>query len=154
MRKDLRRGGIAVGFNPFVPRCIPPTTAGYAASKHGIIGLTKTAAIEYAPKIRVNCICPGGINTPLIYGNIPGGENTTAQFLSKMQPMPREGRPDDIANMALFLASDESEWITGTAMVVDGGYTAAGNFFMGGGGMSGLMPSDGFAGPSFEKPKS
>jgi hypothetical protein len=74
-----------------------------------------------------------------------------------MQPMTREGRPDDIANMALFLASDESEWITGTAMVVDGGYTAAGNFFMGGGGggMQGVLPqTDGFAGPSFERPKS
>ncbi len=102
----------------------------------------------------MNCICPGGINTPLIYSNLPGGENTAAQFLSKMQPMQREGRPDDIANMALFLASDESEWITGAAMVVDGGYTAAGNFFAGGGGgMQGIVP-EGFAGPSFEKPRS
>jgi len=128
----------------------------YSAAKAAVINLTRSAATELAKdKIRVNCICPGGINTPLIYGNIPGGENTTAQFLSKMQPMTREGRPDDIANMALFLASDESEWITGTAMVVDGGYTAAGNFFMGGGGsgMTGLAPSDGFAGPSFIKPK-
>ena len=129
----------------------------YSAAKAGVINLTRSAATELAiDKIRVNCICPGGINTPLIYGNIPGGESTAAQFLSRMQPMTREGRPDDIANMALFLASDESEWITGTAMVVDGGYTAAGNFFMGGGGsgMGGLMPSDGFAGPSFVKPKS
>ena len=129
----------------------------YSAAKAGVINLTRSAATELAiDKIRVNCICPGGINTPLIYGNIPGGENTTAQFLSRMQPMTREGRPDDIANMALFLASDESEWITGAAMVVDGGYTAAGNFFMGGGGsgMGALLPTDGFAGPSFEKPKS
>ena len=127
----------------------------YSAAKAGVINLTRSAATELAKdKIRVNCICPGGINTPLIYSNIPGGADTTAQFLSKMQPMPREGRPDDIANMALFLASDESEWITGTAMVVDGGYTAAGNFFMGGGGGLNLPTADGFAGPSFEKPKS
>ena len=128
----------------------------YSAAKAAVINLTRSAATELAKdKIRVNCICPGGINTPLIYSNIPGGADTTAQFLSKMQPMPREGRPDDIANMALFLASDESEWITGTAMVVDGGYTAAGNFFMGGGGSGlNLAPADGFAGPSFEKPKS
>jgi NAD(P)-dependent dehydrogenase (short-subunit alcohol dehydrogenase family) len=128
----------------------------YSAAKAAVINLTRSAATELAKdKIRVNCICPGGINTPLIYNNIPGGADTTAQFLSKMQPMPREGRPDDIANMALFLASDESEWITGTAMVVDGGFTAAGNFFMGGGGSGlNLAPADGFAGPSFEKPKS
>jgi NAD(P)-dependent dehydrogenase (short-subunit alcohol dehydrogenase family) len=129
----------------------------YSAAKAGVINLTRSAATELAiDKIRVNCICPGGINTPLIYGNIPGGESTAAQFLSRMQPMTREGRPDDIANMALFLASDESEWITGAAMVVDGGYTAAGNFFMGGGGsgMGALTPTGGFAGPSFEKPKS
>jgi NAD(P)-dependent dehydrogenase (short-subunit alcohol dehydrogenase family) len=128
----------------------------YSAAKAAVINLTRSASMELAKdRIRVNCICPGGINTPLIYSNIPGGADTTAQFLSKMQPMPREGRPDDIANMALFLASDESEWITGTAMVVDGGFTAAGNFFMGGG-ASGVLPppADGFAGPSFEKPKS
>ena len=126
----------------------------YSAAKAGVINLTRSAATELAKdKIRVNCICPGGINTPLIYGNIPGGENTAAQFLSKMQPMQREGRPDDIANMALFLASDESEWITGAAMVVDGGYTAAGNFFQNMGGGQGIVPPGGFAGPSFERPK-
>lgn len=126
----------------------------YSAAKAGVINLTRSAATELAKdKIRVNCICPGGINTPLIYGNIPGGENTSAQFLSKMQPMQREGRPDDIANMALFLASDESEWITGAAMVVDGGYTAAGNFFQNMGGGQGILPPGGFAGPSFERPK-
>jgi NAD(P)-dependent dehydrogenase (short-subunit alcohol dehydrogenase family) len=129
----------------------------YSAAKAGVINLTRSAATELAKdKIRVNCICPGGINTPLIYGNLKGGENSAAQFLSKMQPMPREGRPDDIANMALFLASDESEWITGAAMVVDGGYTAAGNFFANeqGNGMQGVLPSDGFSGPSFETRKS
>jgi NAD(P)-dependent dehydrogenase (short-subunit alcohol dehydrogenase family) len=128
----------------------------YSAAKAAVINLTRSAATELAKdKIRVNCICPGGINTPLIYGNLAGGENSAAKFLSKMQPMTREGRPDDIANMALFLASDESEWITGAAMVVDGGYTAAGNFFANeqGSGLQGALPSDGFAGPSFEKRK-
>ncbi|HXN86466.1 MAG TPA: SDR family oxidoreductase [Candidatus Binataceae bacterium] len=128
----------------------------YSAAKAGVINLTRSASAELAKdKIRVNCICPGGINTPLIHGALPGGEATGAAFLSKMQPMQREGRPDDIANMALFLASDESEWITGTAMVVDGGFTAVGNFFQSQGqsGASGLLPSDGYSGPSFERPK-
>ena len=126
----------------------------YSAAKAAVINLTRSAATELAKdKIRVNCICPGGINTPLIYNGVAGGENAAARFLSKMQPMPREGRPDDIANMALFLASDESEWITGAAMVVDGGFTAAGNFFSGegGDGLGGALPADGFAGPSFER---
>ena len=129
----------------------------YSAAKAAVINLTRSAATELAKdKIRVNCICPGGINTPLVYGNVKGGADSAARFLSKMQPMPREGRPDDIANMALFLASDESEWITGAAMVVDGGYTAAGNFFANeqGSGLQGALPSDGFAGPSFETRKS
>ena len=129
----------------------------YSAAKAAVINLTRSAATELAKdKIRVNCICPGGINTPLIYGNVKGGQDSAAQFLSKMQPMPREGRPDDIANMALFLACDESEWITGAAMIVDGGYTAAGNFFANeqGSGLQGALPSDGFAGPSFETRKS
>jgi len=127
----------------------------YSAAKAAVINLTRSAATELAKdKIRANCICPGGINTPLIYGNVAGGEKTSAQFLSLSQPIQREGRPDDIANMALFLASDESEWITGAAMVVDGGYTAAGNFFAGGsGGVQGLLP-EGFAGPTFEYRKS
>src|SRR3984893_4177672 len=128
----------------------------YSAAKAGVINLTRSASAELAKdKIRVNCICPGGINTPLIHGALPGGEATGAQLLSRMQPMQREGRPDDIANMALFLASDESEWITGTAMVVDGGFTAVGNFFqcMGQSSGAGILPSDGYAGPSFERPK-
>ncbi|HLX38787.1 MAG TPA: SDR family oxidoreductase [Candidatus Binataceae bacterium] len=125
----------------------------YSAAKAAVINLTRSAAAELAKdKIRVNCICPGGINTPLMYGNAKGGESGVAAVLSKMQPMTREGRPDDIANMALFLASDESEWITGTAMVVDGGYTAVGNFFTQPGAeeLAGTPPNDGFAGPSFE----
>jgi len=121
----------------------------YSAAKAGVVNLTRSAATELAKdRIRVNCICPGGILTPLIYNTFPGGEKAAAEFLAKGQPLPREGRPEDIANMALFLASDESEWITGAAMVVDGGYTAAGNFFQNAN-MDMLLGS-GFAGPSFE----
>ena len=101
--------------------------ASYSAAKAAVINLTQAVAIEVGhDKIRVNCICPGGVNTPLVYKGMPGGEAGAEKSMARMQPIPRAGRPDDIANMALFLASDEAEWITGTAMVVDGGM-ATGN---------------------------
>jgi NAD(P)-dependent dehydrogenase (short-subunit alcohol dehydrogenase family) len=124
----------------------------YSAAKAAVINLTRSVALEVGQyKIRVNCICPGGINTPLLYNRIPGGQQTTEMFLSQIQPIKRAGLPDDIANMALFLASDESEWVTGTAMVVDGGLTAGGSIF--GQQASSAVPTiaGGFAGPSFEK---
>jgi NAD(P)-dependent dehydrogenase (short-subunit alcohol dehydrogenase family) len=123
----------------------------YSAAKAAVVNLTKSAAIEVGPdNIRVNCICPGGINTPLIYNNVPGGYEAAGQFLKMLQPIARAGLPEDIAAMALFLASDESQWITGTAMVVDGGFTAGGTFFRNA--QSGMqVPPSGFAGPSFEQ---
>ncbi len=98
--------------------------AAYSAAKAGVINLTRTAALEYARyNIRVNAICPGVIHTPLLErvhgGNVEGNERLLA-----MQPMPRLGRPEDVAFMALFLASDESTYVTGAALPVDGGYTA------------------------------
>ncbi len=123
----------------------------YSVAKAGVIHLTKCAALELGrDRIRVNCICPGGINTPLLYNRVPGGQETTAQFLAQIQPIARAGLPDDIANMALFLASDESEWVTGTAMVVDGGLTAGGSIFDRAGAPQLTLPG-GFSGPSFEK---
>jgi len=99
--------------------------AAYSASKAAVINLTRTAAIEYARwNIRVNCICPGVIHTPLLEGIYGGSIAGAEERLLRMQPMPRLGTPDDIAAMALYLASDESAFVTGAAMVVDGGYTA------------------------------
>jgi NAD(P)-dependent dehydrogenase (short-subunit alcohol dehydrogenase family) len=96
----------------------------YSACKAGVINLTRAAAVELAPlRIRVNAICPGGILTPLLHR---GNEAETAQRLEKLQPWPGHGRADHIANAALFLASDESEFVTGEALVVDGGLVAAG----------------------------
>ena len=124
----------------------------YSAAKAGVVNLTRSAATELAKdRIRVNCICPGGILTPLIYNTFPGGQPAAAAFLAKGQPFPREGRPEDIANMALFLASDEAEWVTGAAMVVDGGYTAQGNFFQNAN--LDMMLGSGYSGPSFEAVK-
>ncbi len=98
----------------------------YSAAKAAVINLTRSVALEVGEhKIRVNCICPGGINTPLLSNRIPGGLRRRPRVvLTQLQAIKRAGHPADIANMALFLASDESTWVTGTAMVVDGGMTA------------------------------
>jgi NAD(P)-dependent dehydrogenase (short-subunit alcohol dehydrogenase family) len=127
----------------------------YCAAKAGVISLTRSAAIELAKdKIRVNCICPGLIATPLTYNRIPGGEQTATQLFAAFQPWPRAGRPEDIAAMALFLASDDSEFVSGQAMVVDGAVTSgmgAGN--MGQGSQGAALPpilEDEWSGPSFQ----
>lgn len=97
---------------------------GYSASKGGVVLLTRTAALECAAQnIRVNCICPGIIDTPMVERLLPDAA-ARAQMLPGAQPLPRAGLPADIAHMALFLASDEAAFVTGAAFVVDGGYTA------------------------------
>ncbi len=120
----------------------------YSAAKAGVINLTRSVATQVGKdRIRVNCICPGLINTPLVYNHVPGGASVAAEFFANVQQIPRIGRPEDIAAMALFLASDESEWITGAAMVVDGGVSLGGNLF----GANSPIPAPpaGFSGPSF-----
>jgi NAD(P)-dependent dehydrogenase (short-subunit alcohol dehydrogenase family) len=115
----------------------------YSAAKAAVVNLTESAAIELGrDRIRVNCICPGGILTPLVYRGMPGGEEAAEKNLARMQPIPRAGRPEDIAAMALFLASDDAEWITGTAMSVDGGLNT---------GNTRINFGTGFSGPSFER---
>jgi NAD(P)-dependent dehydrogenase (short-subunit alcohol dehydrogenase family) len=96
------------------------TTAGYAASKHGIVGLTKTAAIEYAPKLRVNCICPGWIATDMVAATIA----ERGEALLTRVPQQRFGEPEDIGEVACWLLSDRSRFVTGGAFPADGGYMA------------------------------
>ncbi len=121
--------------------------AAYSAAKAAVVNLTQAVAIEVGhDRIRVNCICPGGVNTPLVHRGTPGGYEEAEKRMARMQPIPRAGHPEDIAAMALFLASDESEWITGTAMVVDGGVNTGNARFR----LEGMAMS-GFSGPSFER---
>ncbi len=102
----------------------------YGAAKGGVVQLTRVAAVEYAEQgIRANAICPGGVLTPLIWAN-PGlpeplDPGVVAEQLARVQPIRRAGMPLDIAHAALWLASDESSFVTGTTIVVDGGWTAS-----------------------------
>ncbi len=96
----------------------------YDASKHGVAGLTKTAAIEYArDNIRVNAVCPGYIDTPMVQEyvqSIPGLEETTVG----LHPIGRIGKPEEIAEAVVWLCSDAASFVTGHTMTVDGGYVA------------------------------
>ncbi|MFP6837588.1 MAG: SDR family oxidoreductase [Pseudomonadales bacterium] len=96
----------------------------YSAAKAAVVSLTKSAAVELAPdRIRVNAICPGFIATPLADGGRP--ESTRKRFATA-QPWPEHGNGDHIAGAAVFFASDDSTFVTGEALIVDGGLTAAG----------------------------
>ncbi|MFL5759886.1 MAG: SDR family NAD(P)-dependent oxidoreductase [Thermomicrobiales bacterium] len=102
----------------------------YGAAKAGMINLTQNMAVKYGPKgVRVNCICPGSIETP-IWGERVQQDPQIFEKLAKWYPLRRVGQPEDVANAALFLASDESSWITGAILAVDGGLTA-GNEYLG-----------------------
>jgi NAD(P)-dependent dehydrogenase (short-subunit alcohol dehydrogenase family) len=96
----------------------------YVAAKHGVIGLTKTAALEYAShNIRVNAVCPGVIDTPMIERFIHGDPVAHAA-LGADQPMRRAGRPEEVASAVLWLSGEGASYVTGSALVVDGGWTA------------------------------
>jgi len=123
-------GGSIISTSSIASFLPSPYGAAYAAAKGAVISLTRTAALQLGPdRIRVNCICPGAINTP-IWGADPRFSDpaAVAQLLDHVQTIPRVGRPEDIASMVLFLASDESEWVTGQAMIVDGGLSVGPRF--------------------------
>ena len=96
----------------------------YVASKHGVVGLTKTAALEYAKAgVRVNAICPGAIDTPMM-GRITGHKPHRAERMASSEPVGRMGSPEEIAEAAIWLCSDGASFVTGHAMSVDGGLVA------------------------------
>ncbi|HLL78203.1 MAG TPA: glucose 1-dehydrogenase [Ktedonobacteraceae bacterium] len=101
----------------------------YCASKGAVLALTRSIAIDFVTHgIRCNAICPGTVQTPFVEGylarNFAGRENEVRQQLHARQPIGRMGQPDEIASAALYLASDEAAFVTGSALVIDGGWTA------------------------------
>ncbi len=124
------RGGAIVNISSVHAFVSYVGNAVYDASKAGIIGLTRALALEYGhEKIRVNAICPGYINTPMMDEWLaiqPDAEAALKQVLS-FHPLGRIGTPRDVADAALFLASDAAAFISGTYLVVDGAMTAAGH---------------------------
>jgi glucose 1-dehydrogenase len=126
IRAMLANGGGAIvniaSTNSYRPQ---PRQAAYTASKHGVLGITRSAAIDYAAQgIRINAICPGAIDTPMLREAIArrgGDERTTADRLSLIG---RFGRPDEIAKAAMWLCSDDASYTYGHALAVDAGYLA------------------------------
>ncbi|WP_405928051.1 SDR family oxidoreductase [Streptomyces griseus] len=101
-----------------------PGRAAYHASKHGVIGLTKSAALEYGSRgVRINAVCPGTISTPMVDSMVKGGELDRSQAEGG-QAIDRLGTADEIAQAVLWLCSDGASYVTGIALPVDGGYTA------------------------------
>jgi len=120
-------GGSIINMGSVNSLVAEPFLPAYCASKGGILMLTKQVALDYAKhNIRVNCICPGWVDTPINtpHAEMMGGVEKVLATIDEWQPIGRQGRPEEIANVAVFLASDESSFMTGSAVVVDGGMTA------------------------------
>tara|TARA_R110002074_G_scaffold208401_4_gene377033 strand:- start:6891 stop:7643 length:753 start_codon:yes stop_codon:yes gene_type:complete len=100
-----------------------PNHPAYCASKAGSLALMRQMAVEYAPQIRVNAICPGPVDTPLLWESAKAFKDPTKAVESAASKtlLNRLGEPNDIANLALFLVSNDASWITGSAMTIDGG---------------------------------
>jgi NAD(P)-dependent dehydrogenase (short-subunit alcohol dehydrogenase family) len=121
----LRQGGGSIVNNSSVAGLVGiGGNSAYAASKHGIVGLTKTAALEYAQSgIRVNAVCPGLIRTPMVERYTGGDAETEAQFAA-VEPVGRMGTAEEVAEAVVWLCSEAASFVTGDAMAVDGGFVA------------------------------
>lgn len=121
----MTNGGAIVNIASISSTSGIPDQALYAPSKGGILQMTRQLAIEYAQKnIRVNAVAPGTIETPMLQGGDPERMKRVLSWLMNMHPVGRFGKPEEVANAILFLASDEASFITGANLAVDGGYTA------------------------------
>lgn len=121
-----KQGGCIVNIASQLGLVSLPNFTLYSASKAGVILMTKSMALEYAREnIRVNCICPGPVQTPMLERELAGESDKEAarKMWASRQPIGRLGQPEEIAQVALFLASSRSSFVVGHALVADGGYT-------------------------------
>ncbi|MFC4359920.1 SDR family NAD(P)-dependent oxidoreductase [Halobium salinum] len=120
----LERGGAVVNVASVAGLVGFEGIAPYVASKHGVVGLTRTTALEYATEgVRVNAVCPGVVDTPMVerYG---GGDEAAAEAMTQLEPVGRMADPAEIAASVVWLCSDDASFVTGAAIPVDGGLTA------------------------------
>jgi NAD(P)-dependent dehydrogenase (short-subunit alcohol dehydrogenase family) len=118
----MRDGGSIVNVSSLAGLVGFPTYGAYVASKWAVIGLSKSAAVELGPRrIRVNCVCPGTIDTPI---NQQAGADAELEIVKTIAPLGRIGTADEVAAAIHFLASDDASYVTGSAIEVDGGWLA------------------------------
>lgn len=120
-----QKNGVIVNMSSILGKVGFATSAHYVAAKHGVIGLTQTAALEYAAEgIRINAICPGFIETPLLTKASINNHTKLKEDIVNLHPMKRLGSPDEIAKGFMFLACNDSSFVTGTTLEIDGGFLA------------------------------
>jgi NAD(P)-dependent dehydrogenase (short-subunit alcohol dehydrogenase family) len=130
MRHELpqmakQKSGVIVNMASVMGKVGIPSSSHYVAAKHGVIGLTETASLEYATDgIRINAICPGFIDTPLLTKAHINQNPEVRQHIIDLHPMKRLGKPEEIAKAFIFLACEDSSFVSGTALEIDGGYLA------------------------------
>jgi NAD(P)-dependent dehydrogenase (short-subunit alcohol dehydrogenase family) len=125
LRAELRAGARSiVNVASSAGRMGVPGLAAYSASKHGVIGLTKSAAMEVAKTgVRVNCVCPGSVRTPMLRGFV-GGDEDILESMGRRSPMGRLGEPGEVAEAIVWLLSDAASFVTGAILSPDGGVAA------------------------------
>ena len=129
MTNQAPQGGVIVNMASVAAQIAVDRRLPYSASKGAVLAMTRSIAIDFVGQgIRCNAVCPGTVQTPFVEGylarSFPGHEDEVRQTLHARQPIGRMGHPEEIANAVLYLASDEAAFVTGSALVIDGGWTA------------------------------